>query len=89
LHNGNIYKKAKHLYTGVKNVRNCAWKKYRNTEIAIFTTHHSRYNTNDMTHLRRTGTTAGVKVLFTEYTPLKSKLEGTIPSRFELKTKRY
>ena len=37
-----------------------------------------------MTHLRRTGTTVGDKVLFTEYTPFKSKLEGTIPSRFEI-----
>jgi hypothetical protein len=27
--------------------------------------------TNDMTHLRRTGTTVGAKVLFTEYTPFK------------------
>ena len=33
--NGKIDEKAKHLYTGVTNMRNSAWKKYRNTEITI------------------------------------------------------
>jgi len=33
-----------------------------------FTTHYSRKSTNDMRYLRRTGTTVGAKVLFTEYT---------------------
>ena len=28
-----------------------------------------------MTHLRRTGTTVGAKVVFTKYTPFKSKTE--------------
>jgi len=28
-----------------------------------------------MTHLRQTGTAVGEKVLFTEYTPFKSKME--------------
>ena len=40
-----------------------------------FTTHHSSYSTKDMTFLRRTGTTVGVNMLFTEYTPFKSKKE--------------
>jgi hypothetical protein len=39
-----------------------------------FNTHHSRESTNDMTHLWRTGT-VGAKVVFTEYTPFKSKKE--------------
>jgi hypothetical protein len=39
-----------------------------------FNTHRSRESTNDMTHLWRTGT-VGAKVVFTEYTPFKSKKE--------------
>jgi hypothetical protein len=61
--NGKIDEKAKHLYTrtGVKNVENSPWQKietHRNNDV---TTHHSRYYTNDMTHLRRTGTIVGPK----------------------------
>jgi hypothetical protein len=29
--NGKIDEKAKHLYTGVKNVKNSAWNKYQHT----------------------------------------------------------
>jgi hypothetical protein len=40
-----------------------------------FTTHNSRESTKDMTHIRRAGTVGGAKLLFTEYTPFKSKKE--------------
>jgi hypothetical protein len=40
--NGKIDEKAKHLYTGEKNVKNSPWKNIETHRNDDFTTHHSR-----------------------------------------------